>query len=305
MLKFVTNIDVSFRYGGVAELIRHLRGTDLPRTVLDIGGLGDFAQVFPESKVVSVNPDPQGSLDVIAADGRSLPFADESHDVVILSDVLEHVSKKDRPRVIAEACRVTRDLVIINGPWQSPLTLEVENQIDDLNIRFFGHSNPWIAEHRRCGRPTRDDFSLPHGFCSELLLDQTPALLLYLYSVVDYVSAISGRDGSRLLATQKILSNFGPLELHGASVRKTWVARRRKSLPAEEGLVSHPKDYADRLVDLMPDIALALLEVYERLTQQRARLGFELLHGLPQVKARTACLNARGHYLQELLRHDS
>lgn len=45
-------------------------------------------------------------VDPVRADARRLPFADESADVVVAGECLEHVP--DLPRVLAEVCRVLR-----------------------------------------------------------------------------------------------------------------------------------------------------------------------------------------------------
>jgi len=53
-------------------------------------------------------------IDVRAADARDLPFDDRSHDVVLLSMTLHHLSDEDAVRALAEARRVARSGVLVN-----------------------------------------------------------------------------------------------------------------------------------------------------------------------------------------------
>lgn len=64
------------------------------RTVLDVGsGRSEFAAAFGSAgcHYLSIDVDPTASSSV-QADGRSLPIADQSVDVVVCSNVLEHTS---------------------------------------------------------------------------------------------------------------------------------------------------------------------------------------------------------------------
>ncbi|MGO9152693.1 class I SAM-dependent methyltransferase [Mycobacterium sp.] len=90
------------------------------RTLLDVGGgPGYFATAFGDAGVryVGVEPDPseihaagpavgRGAGDFVRASGMALPFADDSVDICLSSNVAEHVP---RPwRLGAEMLRVTR-----------------------------------------------------------------------------------------------------------------------------------------------------------------------------------------------------
>ncbi len=86
------------------------------RRILDIGcGIGTFVQRLREfsADVYGVDVDQErvrrGTLalpQLAIAVSESLPFADETFDVVLLHEVLEHV--RDDRLTLGEACRVTR-----------------------------------------------------------------------------------------------------------------------------------------------------------------------------------------------------
>ncbi len=56
-------------------------------------------------------------LKQVSGKGEHLPFTDNSFDITILSDVLEHIPSKIRNKVITEAIRVSKLGVIISGPF--------------------------------------------------------------------------------------------------------------------------------------------------------------------------------------------
>jgi SAM-dependent methyltransferase len=54
-------------------------------------------------------------------DARALPYADDTFDTVMLPEILEHLSWPDGVRrAIAEACRVSRHLILITMPDGAP-----------------------------------------------------------------------------------------------------------------------------------------------------------------------------------------
>lgn len=95
--------------------------------VLNVGSGGDGKDTYEEysdeiSEYISVDISDDEAVDV-RADGRSLPFSDESIDTVILSEVLEHVPVVDASGLITEVYRVLKPggYTLITTPFQFPL----------------------------------------------------------------------------------------------------------------------------------------------------------------------------------------
>jgi SAM-dependent methyltransferase len=87
-------------------------------TVLDIGcGDGSIAHAILERRPdlsitgVDVHLRPMTHIPVIDYDGSTLPFPDGSFDAVCLIDVVHHTD--DPQRLLSEAARVSRDLILI------------------------------------------------------------------------------------------------------------------------------------------------------------------------------------------------
>lgn len=102
----------------VARITPHLEAND---QVLDVGcgggGLGAALLASPRCpssvQVQGLERAPRGDepIEVLAYDGRQMPLADRSRDVVILADVLHHDEQPDQ--VLQEAARVARRCVIV------------------------------------------------------------------------------------------------------------------------------------------------------------------------------------------------
>jgi SAM-dependent methyltransferase len=97
---------------------------------------------------------PVSSASHLVGDVRALPFEDGKFDVVIASDLLEHISPEDRGRAINELCRVTRRRAVIACP-AGKAALEADRRLAD-RLRARGRPiPPWLAEHLENGFPDR------------------------------------------------------------------------------------------------------------------------------------------------------
>jgi len=88
---------------------------------------------------------------------------DNEFDVVVASDVLEHVPPNLRREVISETLRVARKLVIFGFPC-GRLAWEADKAL--LNTYTDAHLSPpdWLAEHMEAAFPEADLFSSLKGW---------------------------------------------------------------------------------------------------------------------------------------------
>lgn len=71
-------------------------------------------------------------------DGRTLPYGNQSYDCVLLLTVLHHCHDPDR--VLAEAARVGRRVIIIEDIYRNQLQKWLTCAVDSLaNLEFRGH----------------------------------------------------------------------------------------------------------------------------------------------------------------------
>jgi SAM-dependent methyltransferase len=142
------------RYAPVLDLIV----SSTPSHVLDVGcgslGIGEFTDApFVGCDVTFVNAPPV-TMTPVRGSAASLPFGNETFDLVVSLDMLEHLPTQSRANAIHELLRVSRCQVIIgcpcgNLPWTS----------DYLLSKCFGvlrqHTPSWLSEHMAAPFPTR------------------------------------------------------------------------------------------------------------------------------------------------------
>lgn len=155
--------------GMVEDLWRAATGTDLTgRTLLDVGGgPGYFAAAFDAAgaRYIGIEPDPSESHAaepvvarhsgaVVRASGMALPFADDSVDICLSSNVAEHVP---RPWQLGnEMLRVTRPggLVVLSYTvWLGPFGGH------EMGLtHYLGGARAAAMYARRHGRPAKNDY---------------------------------------------------------------------------------------------------------------------------------------------------
>ena len=138
-------------------------------SVLDVGcGDGLVASLIQESKPgvtlrgidVLVRADTR--IPVIEFDGRTIPFADESFDVVLFVDVLHHTNKPEI--LLREAARVARDAIVLKDHTREGIAAETTLRFMDRigNRRHhvalphnYWQKRKWLDAFQRLGLTVR------------------------------------------------------------------------------------------------------------------------------------------------------
>ncbi|MFT4541776.1 MAG: ubiquinone/menaquinone biosynthesis C-methylase UbiE [Planctomycetota bacterium] len=145
------------RYRLVADLARGLRGTGPPLHILDVGGrTGVLRRFLPEMKVSLVDLEESDEPGLVLATGDQLPYKDQSFDLVCACDTLEHIPVAAREAFVSECWRVSKQHVILAGPYEHPRVDEAE----EILLRFLqdklGQKHRYLSEHRENGLPVLD-----------------------------------------------------------------------------------------------------------------------------------------------------
>ena len=145
------NFDVYQRFGAIQQILVSL-GLKSGSSVLDVGGypgtLADLlADAIPGIQVITTDLLVCPRKNYVSASADALPFADNTFEVVVSSDTLEHLAGDLRQRAINEALRVSRRWVIVGAPFRSPSVEFAETKINALHQKCLGKPNPWLTEH--------------------------------------------------------------------------------------------------------------------------------------------------------------
>lgn len=107
-------------------------------TALEIGiGMGLVSHVlrFNGMDVRTADFDPALSPDIVC-DIRELPIDDEQFDVVLASEVLEHIPWEDVPKALQEMCRVTKEYAVVSVPYNQH-SIELYGNLNIVKYLYF------------------------------------------------------------------------------------------------------------------------------------------------------------------------
>jgi hypothetical protein len=129
--------------------------------VLEIGsgpvGLGRFRKVPFVGCDLSFPYEPVWPMTPMIASAAELPLKDKEFDVVLASDILEHIPPDLRRTVIAEALRVAGKLVIFGFPcgkaaWQA------DRELLETYVKANRTPPSWLTEHMEAQFPEPELF---------------------------------------------------------------------------------------------------------------------------------------------------
>src|ERR1700761_4603072 len=119
-------------------------------SLLEIGsgpiGIGRYRKVPFVGCDISFPVTPEPPMIPLTASAAQLPMRDRQFDVVLASDVLEHIPVDLRPAVIQEAMRVARKLVIFGFP-SGPLAWQLDRELYGSYVNANRQPPDWLAEH--------------------------------------------------------------------------------------------------------------------------------------------------------------
>lgn len=125
-------------------------------SVLEIGsgpaGLGRFRKVPFVGCDLSFPYEPEWPMTPLIASATDLPFKDNEFDVVLASDILEHIPPDLRKSVIAEALRVAGKLVIFGFPC-GRAAWEADRELLDTYLKANQTPPGWLTEHMEAQFP--------------------------------------------------------------------------------------------------------------------------------------------------------
>lgn len=140
--------DTALRYFPIVDLIKEKRLQN--SRILEVGsgsyGIAPYLKRPVVGLDISFDEPEHELLHQIRGSGENIRYKNDSFDVVILSDILEHMAKSSRARVISECIRVAKKFVIISGPF-GKLALAHDRKLSLLSDHHF------FAEHLKYGLP--------------------------------------------------------------------------------------------------------------------------------------------------------
>ncbi|MCP1662280.1 glycosyltransferase involved in cell wall biosynthesis [Methanocalculus sp. AMF5] len=134
---------------------------DKTLTILDAGGRSGELSSFVKTNVVCILDillPTQEKDNYILGSILNPPFRDCSFDLVILSDVLEHIEESERSNAIKAMLKLTNNYLILGGPFDSEDVRKAEALANEFFLNFSQIPHPWLSEHVENGLPSKIEF---------------------------------------------------------------------------------------------------------------------------------------------------
>jgi len=119
-------------------------------------GLSDYVQFEFVACDVKFEGKINSNLLPVIGSSECLPFKDNSFNVVLSSDMLEHIEKRKRETVVNEILRVAKEKAVVACPCDKK-----SEECERKTARFFkllclGYPD-WLVDHLRNGLPSEEE----------------------------------------------------------------------------------------------------------------------------------------------------
>jgi uncharacterized coiled-coil protein SlyX len=275
--------------------------------ILDVGGCSPYLRQGLEASgrsfeltIVDILPKPADvTSPYIQDDVTTSDLPDNSFDVVVTTDVMEHIPK-DRKRLFVKACvRLATDIVILAAPFDTEGVDYAEHHVNDFNKQLFGIGQDWLEEHFEFTKPTKaqvvevlDELAVPYA--------DFGVNNLYSWLLTTHLNLIEAKVGLDARQVKKIQQTYntqlsGSVEFVEPTYRHFFVIFKSKKLQ-DKTVASRvsgspqPQQFADFIHDMMQIVYQRIVELdkvsvaksatIEHLERQLAneRLHTEKLH---------------------------
>jgi hypothetical protein len=145
----------------ILNIYRRLSKLDsLDMKILEVGsgpnGIGEYISNFFVGCDIKFDGRINPKMLPVVGSATNLPFRDESFDIVLSIDMLEHIKRAERAEVINELIRVSKRLTIIACPCGRK-SQKCEQKIL-LWYQFIRRKYPdWLIEHVKNGLPSENE----------------------------------------------------------------------------------------------------------------------------------------------------
>jgi hypothetical protein len=239
--KYELWFDVFQRYELAAQLIRAAtRASSLQ--IVDAGGHPGIAPVFlPGHDCLVVDVAPVKATASIVGSAVALPLRSGALDVVLSLDVLEHMPANERDLAVREMFRVSREYVILGGPFDREEVRVADRFVYEVVRRISGEKHRFLAEHLRHGLPSlettrqlveaesKSHVEVPNGY----IFNWLPMMI-----VNHYLLTLPDADDLSTMLNKLYNTHFYAIDNREPAYRRMFLASKNKSLRKREVLAA-------------------------------------------------------------------
>lgn len=152
--------EAALRYLPIVDTIKRLNLSD--SKILEVGSGSYGITPYLKRKVTGLDSDfsePNYQLlEQINGSAVSLPFKNNQFEIVILSDVLEHIPDVYRNKTVTEAVRVSDKFVVISGPFGKEAAGQ-DLKFYNFSKKHLKQTHIFLKEHVELGLPELKDIT--------------------------------------------------------------------------------------------------------------------------------------------------
>lgn len=149
--------DAALRYLPIVDFLKQ-KGWDRLK-ILEVGSGSYGITPYLKQEVIGVDisfDEPNFPLlKQVKGEATKLPFKEDSLEIVILSDVLEHLPFSERAKALDEAIRAAKTAVVVSGPFGK------EAYSQDVKLANYskkiGRVHNFFEDHLKFGLPEKED----------------------------------------------------------------------------------------------------------------------------------------------------
>ncbi len=220
----------------IKKMIDGIRKEGEALKILDVGGRQGRLCSFLKNDEIHVLDIRMGNgLNYVLGNVKNAPYKDSSYDVVVSSDVYEHIPEKDRLKVLSEMFRISKSFVILGAPFYSEEVEDAEIRACNYYREIAGEPHPWLKEHIENGLPSKNELESflrenKFSFSKTQTNNISNWFLLQLYIFYSYKFGIPAESISKVYRYYN--ENFKSLgDLTGPAYRTIYLMGKKGSLP--------------------------------------------------------------------------
>ena len=253
------------RYELAAQLLRAAtKASSL--SVLDVGGHPGMAPIFlPGHNCLVVDLVPVKATASIVASADALPVRSGALDIVLSLDVLEHLPEDKRGLAVREMFRVSREYVVLGGPFDSEEARVADRFVYELVRRISGEKHRFLAEHLQHGLPnlkktrqlveaeSKSYVEVPNGY----IFNWLPMMIAN-----HYLLTLPDANGLSPMLNKLYNTYFYPTDNREPAYRQLFLASKNRSLQKRKvfaacGALGRTRYHSDESVKLQMSQLLA------------------------------------------------
>jgi len=297
------------RYHFIQRIVELFSGGK-PVRVLEVGAAySPLRQLLPGHHVILLDEAAGiAGLD-LRSSGFHLPFAKETFDLVVCTDVLEHVRPENRPAFLSEINRVASRVVVLGFPQNGLLVREADRILYEYIKSVKGLEYQFLREHLENGLPEPSEIrDILQPMAEEILEFQNANLYSWLPLMMSNFLLQGEEEFEEPLALQnEIFNRYYNRGSHQSPVYRTFFICLKKALPSsfKEGLAGlqniknvASNDYALAVLAVAQTFQIALQRWKLQSADDKERIQSSLTESLTKLSTLQAELGQFQHQLQ-------